>query len=545
MTRKREILVTCALPYANGSLHLGHLLGYIQADIWVRYQRLRGHTCHFICGSDAHGTPIMLHAEKKGMSPEKLVAEINREQAQDFIDYEIDFDNFYTTHSPENHALATFIYTELQKKGHIKTRTIAQAYDETKQIFLPDRYVRGECPRCSAKDQYGDGCEVCGATYSPLELKNPLSALSSTPPITKESEHYFFDLPAFSDMLKQWTQQADCLQPEMANKLGEWFDAGLQQWDISRDAPYFGFEMPDHPGKYFYVWLDAPVGYIASFKNWCDNNNMDFRDYWKKDSTTELYHFIGKDIMYFHALFWPAMLDGAGFRKPTGIFANGFLTINGQKMSKSRGTFITARDYLKNYSPNYLRYYFAGKSNDRVEDIDLSVDDFVARVNADLVGKVVNIASRCAGFINKSHAHRLSSTLENDALFAEFVAAQDEIALAYEQRQFARATKMIMALADKANQYIDTYKPWQLAKDPTNQEQVQRICTTGLNLFRVLMIYLKPVVPQLAAASELFLNDGPWKWADISSPLLDHIIEPFTPLLARLAITPGDLGSTV
>jgi len=531
---QRKILVTTALPYANGPLHLGHVLGNIQADIWVRYQRLRGNLCHFISGSDAHGTPIMLHAEKRGVTPEVLVAEINHEHAQDFRDCDVAFDNFYTTHSPENHQLSTYIYSQLKKNNYIKTRTIEQAYDEVKQIFLPDRYVRGQCPRCHSADQYGDSCEVCGATYSPMELKNPISVLSGTTPITKASEHYFFDLPAFEAMLKNWTQNDDRLQPEVANKLDEWFKSGLHQWDISRDAPYFGFEIPDHPGKYFYVWLDAPVGYIASFKNWCDKSGLDFLDFWKKNSDTELYHFIGKDIVYFHALFWSAMLDGAEFRKPNSIFANGFLTINGQKMSKSRGTFVTVRDYLTHLSPDYLRYYFAAKLNDRVEDIDLNSDDFVARVNSDLVGKLVNIASRCAGFINKSFANELATSLDNETLCAEFIAAQDDIAEAYEKRQFARAMRTIMELADKANQYIDANKPWSLAKDENNLAQVQKICTTGLNLFRILMIYLKPIVPRLAEASELFLNDKAWVWSDLATPLLNQKIVKFSPLLQRL-----------
>jgi methionyl-tRNA synthetase len=531
--KKRSILVTTALPYANGPLHLGHVLGFIQADIWVRYQRLRGHECHFVSGSDAHGTPIMLHAEKRGMSPEALVTEIHKQHAQDFQDCEVHFDNFYTTHSPENQELATYIYTQLQKNNYISTRTIEQAFDPVKNIFLPDRYVRGECPRCGAKDQYGDSCEVCGATYSPLELKNPVSALSGTTPISKQSEHYFFDLPAFEKMLKEWTK-TESLQSEIANKLDEWFQAGLQQWDISRDAPYFGFEIPNHPGKYFYVWLDAPVGYIASFKNYCDKNGLNYLDFWKKDSSAELYHFIGKDIVYFHALFWPAMLEGAGFRKPTSIFANGFLTINGQKMSKSRGTFVTLRDYLNHLPPNYLRYYFAAKLNDRVEDIDLNADDFVARVNADLVGKLVNIASRCAGFINKLFNNQLSSTLDNKELVNEFIREQDEIAQAYENRQFARVTRSIMQLADKANQYIDANKPWQLAKDTNNLAQVQQICTTGLNLFRILMIYIQPIVPSLAKATEKFLQVNEMQWSDLNTPLLDHTIATFTPLLERL-----------
>ncbi|MDX1252607.1 MAG: methionine--tRNA ligase [Gammaproteobacteria bacterium] len=535
----RKILVTSALPYANGPIHLGHMLEHIQTDIWVRFQKMRGHDCRYVCADDAHGTPIMLRAQQEGVTPETLIERIGQEHRADFAGFGIGFDNYYSTHSPENREFAHLIYQRLRQAGHIATRTIIQAYDPVKNMFLPDRFIRGECPRCGAKDQYGDSCEVCGATYSPTDLKNPVSTLSGATPVEKESEHYFFKLGDFEAMLREWTR-GGALQPEIANKLDEWFDAGLQDWDISRDAPYFGFEIPDAPGKYFYVWLDAPIGYMASLKNLLEKQpaKLTFDGYWGADSEAELYHFIGKDIVYFHALFWPAMLEGAGFRKPTAIFAHGFLTINGQKMSKSRGTFIKARTYLDHLNPEYLRYYFAAKLSSRVEDIDLSLDDFTNRVNADLVGKVVNIASRCAGFINKRFDGLVSAnplTLHNwKAPHHTFCEAGKTIAAHYEARQYSHAIREITALADIANQYIDEKKPWVIAKQPGREEELQQVCSLGLELFRILMIYLKPVLPEMAAKAEAFLNVPPLQWKDCGESLAQHRINPFTPLMTRV-----------
>ncbi len=533
--KPRHILITTALPYANGALHLGHLVEYIQADIWARFQNLHGNHCLFVCGNDAHGTPIMIGAEKLGVTPEALVAQMHREHIADFKAFHVAFDYFdETTHTPENQTLVNLIYQRLRDRGDITMRAIEQAYDPVKHMFLPDRYVKGECPRCGAKDQYGDNCEVCGATYTPTELKNPISTLSGASPIQKESVHYFFHLEHYTEQLKQWTHSGK-LQQQVANKLGEWFDVGLQSWDISRDAPYFGFEIPDAPGKYFYVWLDAPVGYIASFKKLCQANpDLRFEDYWGKDATTELYHFIGKDIIYFHALFWPAMLMGSQFRTPSAIFAHGFLTVNGQKMSKSRGTFITARDYLNQLNPEYLRYYYAAKLNQHIEDIDLNFVDFAQRINSDLVGKFVNIASRCAGFISKFFAGKLATQLENDQLFNEFVAKGEMIAALYEAREYHQAVREIMGLADIANQYIDAMKPWVLAKSTDALPQVHTICTTGLNLFKILMTYLKPILPHTALAVEQFLNTPPLNWENRSVALLNHSINPFQPLLQRV-----------
>lgn len=537
----REILVTSALPYANGSLHLGHIVEHIQSDIWVRFQLLCGHTCHFVCGSDAHGTPIMLKAEKQGISPEELVAAFQQEHKQDLLDFGIEYDNFYTTHSPENQELSAYIYQQLYAKGDIILKTIEQAFDPIKNIFLPDRYVKGECPKCAASDQYGDSCESCGAHYSPLELKNPISAISGAVPIQKKSEHYFFCLGNYEKMLQDWTK-GGYLQAEIANKLQEWFAAGLQNWDISRDAPYFGFKIPNTNDKYFYVWLDAPIGYMASFKKLCElRPDIEFDKYWDVDkassSGTELYHFIGKDIVYFHALFWPAILMGSGFRTPTKVCVHGFLTINGEKMSKSRGTFITARTYLNNLPAEYLRYYFAGKLTDSVEDLDLNITDFVNRVNADLVGKFVNIASRCAGFINKNFGCKLADSCLEPDLYNMFVTAGDEIAKAYEARQYAKAMREIMALADLANRFIDNYKPWILIKDPAKQVLAHEVCSLGLNLFRVLMIYLKPVLPVMAHAVEEFLNIPELAWEDRKIPLLNHNINGFKPLIQRLELS--------
>ena len=533
-TSQRHILVTSALPYANGSIHLGHLVEYIQTDIWVRFQRMQGHRCTYVCADDAHGTPIMLNADKLGITPEALIAQTDKEHRADFAAFDIGFDNFHSTHSPENRELAELIYTRLRDGGYIHSKKIEQYFDPEKQMFLPDRFIKGECPNCGAPDQYGDNCEVCSATYSPTDLKNPYSTVSGATPVMKETEHYFFDLGAFESMLRDWTQSGR-LQSGIANKLNEWFETGLQAWDISRDAPYFGFEIPDAPGKYFYVWLDAPIGYMASFKNLCARrDDLQFDDYWRPDSPYEVYHFIGKDIAYFHTLFWPAMLHGAGFRTPNAVFCHGFLTVNGHKMSKSRGTFIKARTYLDHLDPQYLRYYFAAKLGNGIDDLDLNLDDFLQRVNADLVGKVVNIASRCAGFINKKFDNQLSDTCAEPDLYQQFVAAGDAIAQSFEQREYAQALRQIMALADQANQYIDAQKPWLLAKDPDKAQQVQAVCSVGLNLYRVLVCYLKPVLPKLALESEQFLNIEPLQWDAIQQPLLSHRINQFNPLLTRV-----------
>lgn len=530
MKERRRMLVTSALPYANGPLHLGHLVEYIQSDIWVRFQKLQNHDCIHICGSDAHGTPIMLQAEKQGIAPEQLVAQIHAEHQADFKAFHIDFDNFYTTHSPENRELATLIYSRLQAKGDIIQRKITQAFDPIKNMFLPDRYVKGECPHCQAPDQYGDSCEKCGATYSPLDLKNPRSVVSGAIPIAQETEHYFFKLENYTSLLKEWTQQHH-LQPQISNKLNEWFDCGLQQWDISRDPPYFGFTIP-HSQKYFYVWMDAPIGYMASFKHWCHHHQVRFEDYWQKDSLCELYHFIGKDIVYFHALFWPAILAGSEFRLPSAIFAHGFLTINGQKMSKSRGTFITARTYLEHLAPEYLRYYFAAKLNDGIDDIDLNLTDFATRANADLIGKFINIASRSAGFIVNHFAGQLASHLFDEALYQRFIDASTLIQEKFNARQYQRAIREIMALADLANQFIDEHKPWVLIKEK-EYAKVQSICTLSLNLFKLLSLFLKPVLPELVTKIEAFLNIAPLTWQD-KSPLLNHTINPYEPLMQRI-----------
>ncbi len=509
------------------------MVEYIQTDIWVRFQKMRGHECYYVCADDAHGTPIMLKARDEGITPEELIERIGREHRADFSDFLIGFDNYHSTHSEENRQLATMIYERLKAAGHISSRTIKQAYDPEANMFLPDRYIRGECPRCGAADQYGDSCEVCGATYSPTDLKNPVSVVSGATPVEKESLHYFFRLQDFEPMLREWAT-AEHLQEEVANKLAEWFADGLKEWDISRDAPYFGFPIPGTEDKFFYVWLEAPIGYMASFKNLCERIGVDFDSFWAPDSDAELYHFIGKDIIYFHSLFWPAMLEGAGFRKPTRICAHGFLTVNGQKMSKSRGTFIMARTYLKHLNPEYLRYYFAAKLSGSVHDLDLNLDDFVQRVNADLVGKLVNIASRCAGFINKRFDGLLSSQLAAPELFQRFAAQSEHIAELYEQREYSRVVREVMALADQANQYIDEHKPWVIAKDPQREPELQAICTMGLNLFRVLMLYLKPVLPQMTAAGEEFLAIPAQSWADIATPLLGHRINAFKPLMTRV-----------
>ena len=535
---QRKILVTSALPYANGPIHLGHLVEYIQTDIWVRFQRMRGNLTYYVCADDAHGTPIMLRAQSDGITPEQLIARVNEEHQADFAGFNIGFDNYYSTHSDENRWFAETIYSRLREQGHISQRTIKQAYDPVKEMFLPDRFIRGTCPRCGAVDQYGDSCEVCSATYSPTDLKDAVSVVSGATPVERESEHYFFKLADFEPMLKQWLNQdgggTRHVQEEVTNKLNEWFEAGLQDWDISRDAPYFGFEIPDAPGKYFYVWLDAPMGYLASFKQLCEREGIDFEEFWKQGSDAEVFHFIGKDILYFHALFWPAVLTGAGFRKPSAIFTHGFLTVNGQKMSKSRGTFIKAATYLKHLNPEYLRYYFAAKLNNRVEDIDLSLDDFMTRVNADLVGKVVNIASRCAGFISKRFNGELCS-VPQDELFAELCAKSEEIAALYETRQYSRAMREIMALADAANAYINDKEPWVIAKASNRDAELQEVSSLALNLFRILVGYLKPVLPELAHQSEEFLDIDPLQWSDLGKPIpAGHRINKFKHMMKRL-----------
>jgi methionyl-tRNA synthetase len=531
---KRNILVTSALPYANGDIHLGHLVEYLQTDIWVRFQKMRGNQCIFVCATDTHGTPIMLRAQKEGIPPEQLIERVGKNMSRDFSEFLIEFDNFHSTHSEENRELVENIYLRLKQAGHIRSEVIKQAYDEQENMFLPDRFVRGECPRCGTADQYGDSCEVCGATYSPGDLKNPVSVLSGTTPSERESEHFFFRLGHFETMLREWVASGR-LHESVSRKLEEWFAAGLQDWDISRDAPYFGFQIPGEPGKYFYVWLDAPVGYMASFLNLCKKTPpLDFDSFWGPDSEAELYHFIGKDIVYFHSLFWPAVLTGSGYRTPTAIFAHGFLTVNGQKMSKSRGTFITARTYLDHLDPEYLRYYYASKLGPGIDDIDLNLEDFTARVNSDLVGKLVNIASRCAGFISKRFDGQLASGLMEPDLYREFVHAGNSIGQAYEDREFARAIREIMALADKANQFIDQHKPWVMAKDEAQLPAVQAVCTQGLNLFRVLTAYLKPVLPGIAQGAENFLAAGPLSWESVASPLLAARIEAFKPLAVRV-----------
>jgi len=532
-TSPRKILITSALPYANGSIHLGHMVEYIQTDIWSRFQKLRGNECYYVCADDAHGTPIMLRARGEGIEPEELIARVWKEHTEDFAGFGIDFDNYHSTHSDENKACASLIYERNRDAGHIARRTISQAYDPEANMFLPDRFIKGTCPKCGAEDQYGDNCEACGATYSPTELKNPVSAVSGATPIEKDSEHLFFKLADFEKTLKDW-HQAGHVQAEMANKLDEWFEAGLADWDISRDAPYFGFEIPDAPNKYFYVWLDAPIGYMASFRNLCDKKGIDFDSFWQADSDAELYHFIGKDIIYFHALFWPAMLQGAGFRMPTSVFAHGFLTVDGAKMSKSRGTFVKARTYLKHLNPEYLRYYFAAKLSSKIDDLDLNLEDFAQRVNADLVGKVVNIASRNAGFIKKRFDNKLSATCSEPELYQSFVDAGDQIATHYENRDYGRAIREIMALADKANQYIDDKAPWVIAKEEGKDQELHDISSVGINLFRVLMGYLKPVLPLMAADAEAFLNIEPMTWSSQAKPLCDHSVNKFKPLMTRV-----------
>jgi methionyl-tRNA synthetase len=532
LEQKRTILVTSALPYANAPLHLGHLVEYTQTDVWVRYQRMRGHRCIYVCASDAHGTPTMLRAEAAGVSPERLVAEIAEDHRLDFERFHISVDNYLTTHSPENRELTGEIYARLLAAGHIARRTIEQAYDEQKQMFLPDRYVRGACPVCKAPDQYGDSCENCGATYTPLDLEDPVSVVSGTRPSVRESEHFFFRLGDFETELRAWV--ADHVDEGLVRKLDEWFEAGLKDWDISRDEPYFGFEIPGEPGKYFYVWFDAPIGYMASFLNWCRRSGEDFESFWGGDSSTELYHFIGKDIVYFHTLFWPAVLSGAGYRKPSGVFVHGFLTVDGQKMSKSRGTFIMASTYARHLNPDCLRYYFAAKLGPSPDDLDLNFADFVARINADLVGKVVNIASRCAGFVHRLGGGVLAEALPDTRLFEAFADEGRSIAEDFESLNYSKAIRRIMALADRANQYIDEKKPWVMARNASGGREVVAICTLGLNLFRSLITYLKPVVPDLASRSEAFLGVQPLCWQDAGAPLLGAKINEFRSLLERV-----------
>ncbi|WP_411383940.1 methionine--tRNA ligase [Pseudomonas sp. L7] len=534
MSEPRQILVTSALPYANGSIHLGHMLEYIQTDMWVRFQKMRGNQCIYVCADDAHGSAIMLRAEKEGITPEQLIANVQAEHSSDFADFLVEFDNFHSTHSEENRELSSLIYTRLREAGHIANRSVTQYYDPEKGMFLADRFIKGTCPKCGTEDQYGDNCEKCGATYAPTELKNPKSAISGATPVLRDSQHFFFKLPDFQAMLQQWTRSGT-LQDAVANKLAEWLDSGLQEWDISRDAPYFGFEIPGEPGKYFYVWLDAPIGYMASFKNLCDRRpDLDFDAFWNEGSKAELYHFIGKDIVNFHALFWPAMLEGAGFRKPTAVNVHGYLTVNGAKMSKSRGTFIKARTYLDHLQPEYLRYYYAAKLGRGVDDLDLNLEDFVQKVNSDLVGKVVNIASRCAGFIHKGNEGVMVAGDAAPELTEAFLAAAPSIAEAYEARDFGRAMREIMALADRANAWIADKAPWSLAKQEGKQDEVQAICAQGINLFRQLVIFLKPVLPVLAADAEAFLNVAPLEWNDLQSRLENHKLNPFKALMSRI-----------
>ena len=529
----KNILVTSALPYANGSIHMGHLVEYIQTDIWVRFQKMKGHNCLYICAADAHGTPIMIKAREDNISPEALVERISKQQLRDLNDFGVEFDNFHSTHSTENKKLVEEIFNALKKNGHIYTKNIEQAYDEKMKMFLPDRFIKGVCPKCQAEDQYGDACEKCGATYNPNELINSFSTLSNSKPVWRESKHYFFKLSNFEESLKTWIEDSK-LHKSIKNKLFEWFEMGLQDWDISRDEPYFGFKIPGEEKKYFYVWLDAPIGYLASFLNFCKKNKIKYSDYFDAESKAELYHFIGKDIVYFHTLFWPAVLEGAGIRQPTSVFAHGFLTINGKKMSKSRGTFINGRTYLDNLDPSYIRYYYAAKLGPSMEDIDLNTEDFVARVNSDLVGKLINIASRCSGFINKQFGNQLSKELDNQELFNQFFSASDDISNHFKNREYSKAMRKIISLADKANRYIENKKPWIMIKDESLHKEVQSVCTQGLNLFRMLMIYLYPVIPEISINAMNLFNEREWRWKDLDSPILGKQIKKYRPLLTRI-----------
>lgn len=530
----RRIFVSSALPYANGSIHLGHMVEHIQTDIWVRFQQLRGHECYYVCADDAHGTAIMLHAEKKGVTPEVLLDEVRAEHISDFQGFLINHHHYHTTHSDENRQLTNEIYQTLKSKGYILKKEISQLFDPEKNIFLPDRFIKGICPKCQAKDQYGDNCEVCGSTYAPTDLIQPYSVLSGATPIMKKSEHFFFDLPQFTDFLKDWLQRAD-LQPAMRHKLAEWFEAGLQPWDISRDAPYWGFTIPEAKDKYFYVWLDAPVGYLGSFQAFCQQHqHVSFNDFWRDDNKTERYHFIGKDIAYFHMLFWPAMLEGAGLQKPTGVFCHGFLTVNGEKMSKSRGTFIKARTYLKHLRPEYLRYYIASKLSAKVEDIDLNLNDFRQKVNSDLVGKLINLASRSAPFLQRFADNTTVSAFADSALLEQLRGKSEIIARDYEQREFGQAVREVMALADAVNAYVDETKPWILAKETGKAAEIAQIASVVLEAFRLLIIYLKPVLPKVAADAEAFLKLSPQSWQDIEKPMINHEIAAFSPMMQRI-----------
>ncbi len=532
MPTQRRILVTSALPYANGPLHLGHMLEQVQTDIWVRFQKSRGNSCLYVCADDAHGTAIMLAAQNENLTAEEYVNSIWRQHKQDSADFSIDFSVFHTTHSAENRKWSRRIYKRLKSNNDIISRKITQAYDPKEKLFLADRFIKGTCPKCKAEDQYGDNCEVCGATYNPADLINPISTISGETPIEKDSEHFFFRLKNYQTQLEKWIKSGT-LQSQVANKLGEWIEMGLQDWDISRDAPYFGFEIPGTEDKFFYVWLDAPIGYIASFEHYCKQSELNFGEYWNEENQTELYHFIGKDIVNFHGLFWPAMLKSSGLRLPTGIFAHGFLTVNGAKMSKSRGTFIKASTYLKYLDSDYLRYYFAAKLNGSVDDIDLNLEDFIQRVNSDLVGKVVNIASRCSGFIEKTFENRLSKECGEETLIKDFICASENIAKLYEAREFNKAIRSVMDLADRANQYINDKKPWVLAKNTNELDEVHSICSVGINLFRILMIYLKPVLPKMSIEAETFLNCS-LEWTNLENFLIDHDLNKFEPLMTRI-----------
>ena len=529
----RRIVVTSALPYANGSIHLGHLVEYIQTDIWVRSQKMAENECVYICADDSHGTPIMLKAKELGITPEELIKKTYDEHVKDFKDFQIEFDNFYTTHSDENKEISQNIYQLLKERGDITSKEIEQFYDDEAKMFLPDRFIKGECPKCGAIDQYGDSCEECGATYLPTDVKNPISTVSNTMPVTKRTEHVFFQLSSYESFLKEWMQKND-IQKEIKNKLSEWLEGGLVDWDITRDKPYFGFEIPDLKDKYFYVWLDAPIGYIASHKNYCDKNKQNYLDDWNENSKTELYHFIGKDIAYFHGLFWPAILEGAGFRKPNGVFCHGFLTIDGEKMSKSRGTFFNARTYLNHLQPDYLRYYFSSRLTSKIEDIDLNFDDFTARVNSDLVGKIINIGSRCAKFINKDFDNQLSKHIGNKNLLDSILSKRDEIITNYESRNFATNMRIITSLSDEVNKYLDEEKPWVKIKDQSTKDSVQTICSDGINAFRIIITYLKPVLPEIAHKVESILNADPFNYQNTNNILLDHKINAFEPLITRI-----------
>jgi methionyl-tRNA synthetase len=533
MTQRRRILVTSALPYANGPIHLGYLLEAVQTDVWVRFQKLRGHECYYVGADDTHGTPIMLKAQAEGVTPEALIAQVNQDHRRDLAGMLIGFDNYGSTHSAETEAICDRMYTAIRDAGYIEKRAVRQAYDDSARMFLPDRYVKGTCPVCGTVDQYGDSCENCGSTYTPGDLKNPVSVVSGTPPVWRESEHYFFKLSAFAEPLSVWVKSGT-VHESVARKLEEWFSQGLRDWDISRDAPYFGFEIPGAPGKYFYVWFDAPIGYLGSLTQLCARTGLKFDDFLAADSTAELHHFIGKDILYFHTLFWPAVLQAAGMRRPTAVHVHGFVTINGQKMSKSRGTFITARRYLDAFAPEYLRYYFAAKLGPGVDDIDMQLDEFTSRLNSDIVGKLVNIASRCASFIARSAGGQLADALPDPALYADFAAAGGAIAAAYEGRDTASAVRDIMALADRANQYIDSHKPWMLAKQGGKDVEVQSICTQGINMFRALMVYLQPILPDMAAKARRFLDEASWTWESVATPLLGSRILPYEALATRL-----------